>query len=143
MNRTIVEPARAMLRGLPEFTKTENLELRFGFYFKVKRNLERWKPNQDDEYLSDPEIFVSYLSQMTKPHQNQLSWNLMYLVRGSLTEARSQHQAIRAKARGKRVDYQYLQNPFPDEEEESNETLSVKGCQKILRLAGMGKSDPQ
>lgn len=88
MNRTIVEPARAMLRGLPEFlweyainhasylrnrtyTKTENLELRFGFYFKVKRNHERWKPNQDDEYLSVLEIFVSYLSQMTKPHQNQ------------------------------------------------------------------------
>jgi hypothetical protein len=92
----------------------ENLELRFGFYFKVKRNLERWKPNQNDKYLSAmkmdqnpsnittqkpakylcPKIFVSYLSQMTKPHQNQLSWNLMYLVRGSLMEACSQHQAI-------------------------------------------------
>src|SRR6267378_3808724 len=43
-------------------------------------------------------ITVSYLSQMTRPHQNQLLSHLMHLVRGSLRESRSQHQAIKAIA---------------------------------------------
>ena len=40
------------------------------------------------------EIFVSLISQMTKPHQNPWSSPPMCLVRGSLREAHSQHQAI-------------------------------------------------
>lgn len=60
----------------------------------------------------------------------------MYLVRGSLGEAHSQHQAIKAIARGKRIDYQYLQNPFPDEEEETNETLLPSNEELYAIIAG-------
>ena len=88
MNQTIVEPARAMLRGLPEFlweyavnhssylhnqtyTRALNNKMPYEKRFKKKPNvshlrefgapvwvllqgqkaLERWNPNQDDEYL--------------------------------------------------------------------------------------------
>ena len=66
-----------------------NSELQFEFYFKVKSNHERWNPNQDNNYslaMMMDQIFkyymqkltkflplkisISYLSQMTKPHQN-------------------------------------------------------------------------
>jgi len=30
-----------------------NSELQFGFYSKVKKNQEKWNPNQDDEYSLD------------------------------------------------------------------------------------------
>jgi len=100
------------------YLTSENLELWYGFYFKDKKSLERWNPNRDNEYSSammmdqNPsniimrklakylplEITVSYLSQTPKPHQNLSLSHLMHLVRGSLREARSRHQAIKAIA---------------------------------------------
>ena len=100
------------------YLTSENSELQFGFYFKDKKFLERWNPNLDDEYLSATmmdqnlsntimrkltkflplEISVSYLSQMMKPHQNLSQSHLMHLVRGSLREAHSRYQAIKAIA---------------------------------------------
>jgi hypothetical protein len=91
------------------YLTSENLEHQYGFYFRDKKFLEKWNLNLDDEYSSammmdqNPsniimqkhtkflplEIFVSYLSQMTRPHQNQLLSHLMHLVRGSLREAHS------------------------------------------------------
>ena len=34
------------------YLTSENSELQYGFYFKDKRSLEKWNPNQDNEYLS-------------------------------------------------------------------------------------------
>ena len=95
-----------------------NLERQFGFYFKVKTNQGRWNLNQNEEYLlvmmmdqnlsnitmQKPakflplEISVSYLSQMITPHQSLSQSYLMHLVRGSLGEAHSQHQAVKVIA---------------------------------------------
>src|SRR6266567_4999837 len=100
------------------YLTSEHSEHQFGFYFRDKKFLERWNPNLDDEYSSDTmvdqnlsniimrkhtkflplAIIISYLSQMMRPHQNLLLSHLMHLVRGSLRESRSQHQAIKAIA---------------------------------------------
>src|SRR6266702_3077397 len=96
------------------YLTSENSEDQYGFYFRDKRFLERWNTNLDDEYSSDTKmdqnlsniimrkhakflplaITVSYLSQMMRPHQNLLLSHLMHLVRGSLRESHSRHQAI-------------------------------------------------
>src|SRR5271168_4603886 len=100
------------------YLTSENSDHQYGFYFTDKRSLERWNPNQDDEYSlatkmdQNPsniimrklakflplETSVSYLSQMMKPHQNLSLSYLMHLVRGSLREAHSRNQAIKVIA---------------------------------------------
>src|SRR6266446_1594703 len=151
MNRTIVEPARAMLRGLPEFlwehavnhssylrnrtyTRTLNNKTPYEMRFKKKPNvshlrefgglvwvlLQGQKVPRKMESKSRRRIFVGYddgsksvkyynaetrkiltsrnyrfLSLTNvRPHHNLLLSHLMHLVRGSLRESHSRHQAI-------------------------------------------------
>jgi hypothetical protein len=109
---------RSGLKRNQMYLTSENSEHQYGFYFRDKKFLERWNPNLDNKYSSatmmdqNPsniimwkharflplEISISYLSQMTRPHQNLLLPHLMHLVRGSLREAHSHHQAIKVIA---------------------------------------------
>jgi len=118
------------------YLTSANSELQFGFYFKVKKNQEKWNLNPCKILTSRNFRFLSLTDTETPPEPMVITPDMpgegesegsMQPISGnkgdSLKRKRDEEEEPQEKqrTRGIRIDYQYLHNPFPDEEDEINE----------------------